>query len=134
MEKKSQSGANLIIWIGVLISVLLGVVWFIQNLTPLGADTDTITTDILEIRKTLLTANQSLIYIRNYNPVTEYGSLTINGTTQEICINASIGICRNLELPFQIPDININDLSEVIFIVINKTENNQIFIDTINVR
>jgi hypothetical protein len=134
MEKKSQSGANLIIWIGVLISVLLGVVWFIQNLTPLGADTDTITTDILEIRRTLLTANQSLIYIRNYNPVTEYGSLTINGTTQEICINASIGICRNLELPFQIPDININDLSEVIFIVINKTENNQIFIDTINVR
>jgi hypothetical protein len=132
MKRKTQSGANLIIWIGVLASVLLGVVWFIRSLTPMNADVDTITTDVLEIRKTLLIANQSLIYSRNYNPITEYGSLTINGTSQEICINASIVMCRNLDLNFTIPYIEIPELRDVIYIVISKELNQDIIITTVN--
>lgn len=108
---KAQIGPNLIIWFGVLSVVILGTVWFITNVRPYTAESQTVEKDLLEIRDTLNIARNSLFYNRSYNPLTEKGTLMI--FENEICINTTSLTCRTTNI--QLPRNNIT-LDDIIFI------------------
>ena len=122
---KAQTGSNLIIWIGVLGVVALATVWFITNTRPFTAESETIQTDLLQIRDTLNIAEQSIFYERRYNPLTEEGTLIVK--EEEICINKTALNCRILNLNSPLNKNNIS-LGNITFIQILKN-NSGLFIE-----
>jgi hypothetical protein len=84
---KGDSTVNVIMWIGGILAVLICVTWYMQKVYPIHISVERADQDLTSIQGKINSACNSFGYESRYNPVTEKGVLTINGSV--ICINAT---------------------------------------------
>ncbi len=116
--KKAETQTNIIMWLGVIISVFIIVLWAIKNIEPRHLDLETVNADLESVQSHINAACSSSYYKAKFNPITINGRMIINDS--RICIQNSFNKCRmsmcgigfNITVPLQ----------NITYIIIEKNE------------
>lgn len=93
LSARADTHTNLIMLFGGILAVLICVIWYAKNIYPSHVAIDYIDSDLSNIQGYVNTACQSIEYYHLYNPRTEEGTLTTNGSL--ICIQTTyLSRCR----------------------------------------
>jgi hypothetical protein len=91
-KKKAETQSNVIMWLGVLITIFISLFWLTQNIEPMHLDLETVAGDLAQLQSHVNAACISDYYLVKFNPKTASGNLIINDSN--ICINNTIHKCR----------------------------------------
>jgi hypothetical protein len=91
-NKKAETQTNVIMWLGILITIFISLFWLMKNIQPKHLDLETIAGDLSEIQSHVNAACISDYYLVKFNPRTINGDIVINNSN--ICIENTIKKCR----------------------------------------
>jgi len=116
---KAESFANIIMWIGSTLAVLIAVLWYADNLRPTTVAVDYLESDLQNLQSVVNDACMSVAYSYKFNPRTEIGTLVVNVT--KICINTDVlSGCR--EVFCNMSPVSTFDLANITNINIEKND------------
>jgi hypothetical protein len=119
---RAETQTNIIMWLGVIITIFISIFWLMKNIQPKHLDLETISGDLSDIQGHINSACNSDYYLIKYNPRTIKGNLMINNSN--ICINNTITKCR-ISLCSIEDNISIL-LDNITYVIIEKNKTFQI--------
>ena len=119
-SKNGDTTTNTIMWLGVVITILIGVSWYITKLKPEQLAQETLQFDLTEMKKIVSRACTSISFSNDYNPRTEAGFVSVNGNV--ICINSSEFFDCTV-LSCNTSNNNLINLADITFVRIEKYDN-----------
>lgn len=108
----SDSLIEVIVWVGVILSVIIVALWFIGQIRPVQQEVEVLQHDLREIITFLDRACSSIAYERLYNPLTISGELTLNQT--HVCIDTGfLSRCQSTPCLTQENTIQLEDVLDL---------------------
>jgi hypothetical protein len=119
-SKKANTISNMIIWVGILFSVGLIMLYGLPKIQPNQVSLDRLYQDMNSLQLIMNKACVSNSLTIEFNPFIENGHVLINSTS--ICLNSTnFGLCRSYQCEFE--DLHEEYvLKDISLLLINKNE------------
>jgi hypothetical protein len=112
---RADASANIVLWIGVILAVLIIFTWYFQKIYPLSQEINSVNTELDRMQSEFSKACNSIYYKSRINPKIEKGFLSVSDGG--ICINTTktakcrVLLCANTNLN---ANFNLAELTNII--------------------
>jgi hypothetical protein len=130
-EQTASTTSEVIIWLGVIVSVLIAIAWFMTVFQYQKPVLDLINNDLVSLETLIEDGCRAYSYTYSFNPSVEKGTLFINdeNSSGAICISTS-GISQCRKTLCNSLTRNEFDLAQVKNLVVTKTPNGNVVVSS----
>ena len=114
MNVKASSVSEIIVWVSIVTSAVVGAAWFLTVFSSSGGSVGAVENDLSKLQLLVNEACFAKEYAYTFNPSTEDGNLTLS--TKRACIyNTKIELCRDFLCDkIESTTLNLKDLDKIL--------------------